>query len=129
MKAKTPREVKTWAWRVVEASGVFMSANWEEDGRWAQGAGLAKSRPETHGKCLSLLAALADPAADEHGGTEKEGMARRVVPFAIFSSAIFSSTLFKVPAWGLSGSRAAHRNEPPANWRATLRLGGGLQAS
>lgn len=93
MEAKTSPKVKTWVWRVVEAAGVFRSANEEGDSRWAQGAGHAKSHPEALGKCLSLLAALADPATDEHGGTEKGGMARRLVPFAIFRSSLLSSAI------------------------------------
>jgi hypothetical protein len=93
MEAKTSPKVKTWVRRVVKAAGVFMSANGEVDGRWAQGAGLAKSRPRALGKCLFFIAALADPAADEHGRTEKGGMARRLVPFAIFSSSLLSSAI------------------------------------
>jgi hypothetical protein len=79
MEAKTSPKVKIWVWQVVEASDVFRPANGKEDGRWAQGA-------------------------DEHGGTEQGGMgqnggmARRLLPFAIFSSAIPSCTLFNIPA-------------------------------
>jgi hypothetical protein len=46
-----------------------------------------------------LIAALTDPEADEHGGTEKGGMgqkggmALRLPPLAIFSSSILSSTI------------------------------------
>ena len=99
MEAKTSPKVKTWVWRVVEAAGDFRPANEEWDSRWAQGAGLAKSRPRALGKCLFLIVALADPAADKHGGTEKGGMcqnggmARRLVPFAIFSSSLLSSAI------------------------------------
>jgi len=54
---------------------------------------------------------LADPEADKHGGTEKGGMALWLVPLAIFSSSILSST---IPA-----SNASHQ---PAPWQTIQHL-------
>jgi len=50
-------------------------------------------------RTTEIYTVLADPAADEHGRTEKGGMgqkggmARRLAPFALFSSSILSSSI------------------------------------
>ena len=129
MEAKKSSEVKTWVRRVVEAAGVFRPANGEQGGRKVQGAGLAKSRHEALGKCLSLIAALADDAADEQGGTDKGGMGRshlhrcHTLP-RLFDRYIMNATLFVVRASARSGAWNPGLKAPlPAVLRTAMQAG------